>query len=377
MGYVRGSEGPNPHEKAEIHAGTEASILPMNGAGFREQHRFEGYMARGIPIVRTCFLASVVFGFLVCSGCVKPRITLFPEGTEPLKEFTLQGSGKEKILLIPVQGFISDTPKELPFYRKSSMVQEVVSQLNKAEKDRDIRAVILKIDSPGGSVTASDMLYHEIMKFKERSGAKLVVIMMDVAASGGYYIALPADFILAQPTSITGSIGVVFLRPNVSGFMVKIGLEMEIDKSGKNKDMGSPFRKATKEEQQIVQNLIDSLAERFLTLVANHRKLNDEAQTNISSARIYTAADALSLGLIDQIGYLDDAVEKTASIAGLPENARVVVYRRTEYPDDNLYNTFSSKPGIPGINLIDLGLAEFLPPLRSGFYYLWLPGQVD
>jgi protease-4 len=141
--------------------------------------------------------------------------------------------------------------------------------------------------------------------------------------------------------------------------------------------MGSPFREATGEEQQILQNLIDDLAGRFHALVVNHRKINDEAKADISSARIYTAAEALRLGLVDQIGYLDDAIQKTTEIAGLPGNAKVVVYRRTEYPDDNLYNTFSSKPGAPEIHLIDLGVADAIPPLRSGFYYLWLPGQPD
>ena len=328
-------------------------------------------------LFRTGFAVFLAMGFLICSGCIKPKITLFSDATEPLKESTLQGSGKEKILIIPVTGFISDSSRDRLLSRKSSMVEEVVSQLKRAEKDKDIKAIILKIDSPGGSVTASDMLYHELTQFKERSGTKLVVIMMGVAASGGYYVALPADFIFAHPTSITGSIGVVFLRPNVSGLMGKIGMEMEVDKSGKNKDMGSPFRKSTEEEQEILQDLIDNLAEQFLTLVVSHRKLNDEARADISSARIYPAADALRLGLIDEIGYLDDTIQKTTKIAGLPENAKVVVYRQTEYADDNLYKTSSSQPGAPEINLIDLGLPDVIPPLRSGFYYLWLPGQSD
>ena len=334
-------------------------------------------MAREILKVRIRFFTSLVFAVLLCVGCIKPKITLFPEATEPLKEFTLQGTGKEKILIVPITGFISDTQRGPSFHRQPSMVQEIVSQLKKAEKDKDIKAVILKIDSPGGSVTASDLLYHEITRFKDRSKASLVVMMMDVATSGGYYIALPADFIFAHPTTITGSIGVIFLRPNVSGLMSKIGVQMEIDKSGKNKDMGSPFRSATREEEEIMQNLIEVQAGRFISLVMSHRRLTDEARANIATARIYSAGDALRLGLVDQIGYLDDAIEKTTKIAGLAENSKVIVFRRTEYPDDNLYNTYSGRAGIPEINLIETGLADSLPPFRSGFYYLWLSGRTD
>ncbi len=339
---------------------------------------YEEHLMRKCFMVRTTIVASLVAAILVCSGCIKPKITLFREVTEPLKEYTLQGTGKEKILVIPVKGFISDSDKELPFYHKPSILEEVVSELNKAEKDKDVKGVILKIDSTGGTVPASDTLYHEIMNYKGRSGAKLVVIMMGVAASGGYYIALPADFIFAHPTTITGSVGVVFLRPNVSGLMDKIGVEVGVNKSGRDKDMGSPFRKATPEEEQIIQGLIDTLAGRFLSLVESHRKLNGEAKASISSASIYNAGDALRLGLIDQIGYLDDAIRKTAKLAGLPENAKVVVYRRTEYPNDNVYNnSFASRPGTPEVNLINLGVADAIPPFRSGFYYLWLPGASE
>jgi ClpP class serine protease len=153
--------------------------------------------------------------------------------------------------------------------------------------------------------------------------------MMDVAASGGYYVALPADFILAHPTTITGSIGVAFMRPKVTGLMEKIGLEMEVNKSGKNKDIGSPFREATKEEQKILQGLTDGLGERFLNLVAKHRKLDKNALQDIATARVYLSDEALQHGLVDKVGYLDEAVSKAANLAGLSEDAKVVVYRRT------------------------------------------------
>ncbi len=180
----------------------------------------------------------------IISGCA-PQFKLFSDETAPLREFTLQGKKTEKILLIPIQGLISDQPRKEFLRPKPSMVQEIVSQLKRAEKDKNIKAVILKIDSPGGTTTASDILYHEILAYKQRAKVKIIVSMMDVATSGAYYISLPADHIIAHPTTITGSIGVIFLYLRINGLMEKIGLAVEVSKSGKNKDMASPFRAPT------------------------------------------------------------------------------------------------------------------------------------
>jgi protease IV len=310
---------------------------------------------------------------LLASGCIKPKITVFPDATEPLKEHTLQGEGHDKILLIPVKGFISDSSRGFPLHHKTSMVQEIVSQLKKAEKDKAVKAVLLKVDSSGGSVSASDVLYHEIMEYKRRTGTKLIAVLMGTAASGGYYISLPADCIVAHPSTITGSVGVIFIRPKVTGLMDKIGLEVEVDKSGKNKDMGSPFRKTTMEEQQIMQHLIDELAKKFIDLVIAHRKLDPAALADVSTARVYLAQEALRLGLVDKVGYVDEALRQAETLGGMPPNAKVVVYRRAEYPDDNLYNVSTSKSDGGKISLIDLGLADSVASLHSGFYYLWLP----
>ena len=152
-------------------------------------------------------------------GCEAPKIRIFPSHADPLKEYTLQGKEKVKVLVISIRGIISDAPQRQFVSTRPSMVQEIVSQLRKAEDDPEVKAVLLKIDSPGGSVIASDLIYNEIMAFKQRKKVKIVAAMMGVAASGGYYIALPADFILAHPTTVTGSVGVLFLSPNVSGLM--------------------------------------------------------------------------------------------------------------------------------------------------------------
>jgi protease-4 len=310
---------------------------------------------------------------LLLGGCVKAKFSLFPDSTEPLEEYTIEGSAREKILVVPIRGVLADNPRESLLRSRPSVVQEVVSHLRKAEEDEDIKALLLKVDSPGGTVTASDLLYHEIMRFKEQSGVKVVAALMGVAASGGYYVALPADTIVAHPTTVTGSVGVIFIKPKVAGLMEKLGLDVEVEKSGKNKDMGSPFRKSTEEEREIAQSLIDGLAGRFLRLVETHRTMGPLGLHSVASARVYLAEEALRLGLVDQVGYLDDALDRARKLAELPEDARVVVYRRAEYADDNLYNSNVALSDGGSLKIVDLGMLENLNTLPSGFYYLWLP----
>ena len=314
-------------------------------------------------------VAVVLVLFLI--GCEAPKVRIFPSHSDPLKEYTLQGKEMGKVLVIPIRGIISDAPRRQFITTWPSMVQEIVSQLRKAEDDPEVKAVLLKIDSPGGSVIASDLIYNEIMAFKQRKKAKVVAAMMGVAASGGYYIALPADFILAHPTTVTGSVGVLFLNPNVSGLMEKIGVDVNVSKTGENKDMGSPFRQATEEEQGIIQDIVDRLGAQFLDHIAEHRKLEPNRLKEISSARIYLADDALKLGMVDSIGYLDEAVSRAKKLADLPEDAKVVVYRRTEYPDDNLYNTSISRYEGRSPSIISLELLPSFSKLQTGFYYLW------
>ena len=219
-------------------------------------------------------IAAVVVLFLI--GCQAPKIRLFPSAADPLQEYTLAGAEKGKVLVISIRGTISDTPQKQFVTTRPSMVQEVVSQLRKAEEDPEVRAVILKVNSSGGSVTATDILYNEIVTFKQKTKAKVVVAMMGVAASGGYYISLPADYILAHPTSVTVSVGVLFLRTDLAGLKDKIGVGVELSKTGENKDMGSPFRQATIEEKPIIEDKIDQLGKRFLDRIAEHRKIDPE-----------------------------------------------------------------------------------------------------
>ena len=321
--------------------------------------------------MRSRYLTIIIL-LISLTACSGPQVRLFREAPEPLREFTLEGVGKDKILLIPVTGLISDMPKKGVLRTSPSLVEQIVLQLNKAEKDKQIKAVLLKINSPGGTITASDLLYHEIMSFKEKTGAKIIISMMDIAASGAYYMSLPADKIMAHPTSVTGSVGVIFLQPRVTGLMDKLGLGVDVKKFGKNKDMGSPFRESSEEEQKLLQKAVNDFGERFIRLVQKHRKLDQRALTEIASARIFLADDALKLGLVDNIGYLSDAVKESKKLANVSDDARVIVYRRAEFPEDNYYNVAGVASEDVAISAINIDLLEPFS-LKAGFYYLW-PG---
>ncbi|MFO7714346.1 signal peptide peptidase SppA [Desulfosarcina sp.] len=316
-------------------------------------------------IISTLVVATLFF------GCATPRITLFSDASDPLREITLEGTADDKILVIPITGVISDSPKGRIMRTVPGLVQEVVAHLMLAEKDDRVKAVLFKIDTPGGTTTASDILYHEILSFKQRSGKKVVVCMMNLATSGGYYLSLPADVIMAHPTTITGSIGVILIRPEVSGLMEKIGVAVQVNKTGENKDMGSPFRSVTPAEENMLQALADTLGRRFVDLVKKHRKLDGQRLATVADARVFLADAAVAAGLVDKIGYLQDALTEAKVIAGTGADARVVTYRRTDYPNDNVYNSLTSGTQFNPRPLVDMGPIGDLLSLDAGFYYLW------
>lgn len=323
------------------------------------------------------FAYWIIFALLAATpGCIFARfdMKLFKDSTIPLREFTLSGEGDEKAVLIPVTGTIDNQPEASLVTTYPGVVQEVVAHLHKAGNDENVKVVILQIDSPGGSVTASDILYREVVRFKEkRPDVKVVSAMMDMAASGGYYIATASDSIVAHPTTVTGSIGVIFLRPDLSGLMEKIGARVLVTKSGAHKDMGNPFRPSTDEEDALFQAMIDQYYERFVKVVARGRDMDMDRIREIADGRIYTGEQAREIGLIDRVGYIEDAVEEARALAGLSKNSRLVVYRRTAFADDNPYNTATMEAGVDPKGLVDLGLDRYIPSFRTGFYYLWLP----
>ena len=204
-----------------------------------------------------------------------------------------------------------------------------------------MKALIVRINSPGGTITASDVIYREIREFKARRKIPVIAAIVDVGASGGYYVALAADQILAHPTSVTGSIGVVMLTLNAQGLLEKIGVAPLAIKSGAMKDAGSPFRQLTPEERAVFQGVIDEMFTRFVGLIVEARKIPAERVRGFADGRIYTAEQAREMGLVDRLGYMDDAIEMARKAAGLTE-ARVVMYHRPREYRTNYYSTTPS-----------------------------------
>lgn len=319
------------------------------------------------------YISLFVFCLLFSSGCSFISVSLVPF-VEPLRETTVSGSGKDKILIVDISGIISEEQKRglAGLSEEPDMVARIKEELKIAARDKHMKAVILRINSPGGTVTASDIIYHEIEQFKKKTDIKVIACITDLGASGGYYVAVSADKIIAHPTTVTGSIGVIMLNLSVEGLLQKIGVKDTSIKTGEHKDMGSPLKAMTDEERRIFQGVMDTLYERFLTVIAENRKaLTLEKLKTLADGRIYTAKQALEHGLIDQIGYLDEAISLTKEEAGLAE-ARVVMYHRPGTYKNNIYSQLSSA-GLGTINLLNIDLKSFVHSGTPSFMYLWAP----
>lgn len=311
---------------------------------------------------------AAVSGALVLAGCV--TINLFP-GPGPLKEEQLSGTGTAKVLLIELSGLISAQDAD-GLIEQPNLTARMKEELTRAADDPKIKAVVLRINSPGGTVTASDILYHELRAFKLKHKIPVVASIMDVGASGGYYVAMAADKIVVHPSSVTGSLGVIMLTVNARGLLEKIGLQATAVASGPKKDMGSPFRSMTEEERAIFQGVIDSLYERFLAVIGEGRRnLTADEIRKLADGRIYSGGQAKALGLVDSVGYLEDAVELAKQQAGLTD-ARVVTYRRPGEYRQNIYSRLLGGGG----GFTALANLDLMAVVRGGtpqFMYLWMP----
>jgi protease-4 len=336
------------------------------------------------------FSFSTVGALLVAccalSGCISIPVPF--GGRAPLEEIVVDGTSGPKVLLLDIEGVLTEAAERglLGFGERESIVARVRSQLDRARQDPEVRAVVLRIHSPGGSVTASDVLYHEILRFKRERNVPVIAQLMGVAASGGYYVAMAADAVYAHPTTITGSIGVIFSGVSFAGLLEKLGIEDQTVKSGERKDTGSALRRMTAAERAQLQSVIDALHGRFREVVTTGRAgagLSAERVRELSDGRIYVASQALDARLVDGIAYLPDTIEETKRRAGLAA-ARVILYQRGgESEDANVYSqapdTRRPSGGAPGGAVrdvprelrVELGVGP-APAVRGpAFLYLW------
>ncbi len=335
---------------------------------------------------RLLFSLSLLLGSLVLPGCMFINIPLDLPPTD-YQETTLQSGRKGKILMLDIDGVITSGANQTdPLFGASlSTVNQVTEKLVKARKDDKIRAVILRIDSPGGGVTASDVIYRTVKQYKEDTEVPVYASMLSTAASGGYYIAMAADEVYAHPTSITGSIGVIAMFPQLEGLGNKIGVSVETVKSGENKDLGSPFHDMTEKERSILQTTIDDLYDQFIEVVLEGRpNLSRETLLDgegaLADGRIYTAKRAKEAGLIDDVLYLDEVIDKVGKEIGLPE-PEVVLYRRTSRDtQDSVYaKSIHPAPHMErtstktNIGLLNIDASDLAMPRGPVFHYLWLP----
>jgi len=316
--------------------------------------------------------AAVVAAALALGGCSVVSVDLTPR-IKPLEEETVEGHGHDKILLTDISGFISDEPASSglglgPSAPRVPLLVRLREELKKAADDKEVRALVVRLNTPGGTVTASDIIYRELMLFRERTKIPIVAVMMDIAASGGYYIALAADTIVAHPTTVTGSIGTIMVTANVEGLMQKIGVTANTIKSAEHKDMGSPFRTLTADERRIFQSVIDELQRQFVAKVVERRRLADDVARTLADGRIYTAPQALTHRLVDSIGYVPDAIDAAKRAAGLSD-AKIVVYKRPrEYRA-----TYYAQARTEASALDAVAQVAATTGVGPKFLYLWAP----
>lgn len=320
-------------------------------------------------------LASV-FAALLLSGCVNVNLPL--GAPQELQEVILEDSegffANDKVLVVDVGGVISEEigsglfGSELtcsPAYMKAV--------LRKARQDAHVKAVVLRVDSPGGTVSASETIAREIAIFREDTGVPVIAQITGMGCSGAYYLSASCDAINIQPSGITGSIGVIGVFPKYRKLADKVGYDEIVFKSGAMKDIGSGMREMTDDERAVMQGTINADYENFLAWVSTNRpEIGDLATLKkIADGRIYTAEQALDKKLVDNVCFLDDSIEFAKEEAKL-KDAKVVTYSYYESADQNIYSPSSRA------NPLRLGASVLPGPLNArspGFYFMWKPGE--
>jgi protease-4 len=314
---------------------------------------------------------------IILAGCGQTafHIELVPTDRQ-LEETRIQKDAGlfvfDKIAIIDVDGVLANRHTGGLLRSGENPVSLFIEKLDKAAADRSVKAVVLRLNSPGGTVAASDIMYHHLRRFREQTGKPVIACVLGIGCSGAYYIACGCDGIVAQPSSVVGNIGTIFQTFSVAGTMEKIGVQAVTIKSGELKDMASPLHDLNDEERKVLEGIIEHHSEQFFEVVRKGRKTIDEKKmAELSDGRVFTAEQALQQGLIDKVGYLDDGIEWAKEIAGV-KKTQVVIYHR---PSNYIPNAYSSATAnADGIGpLVNLELPDWLNAGGAQFLYLWQP----
>lgn len=310
------------------------------------------------------FLAFIMLMFSAIAGGMDTSSGQYIE--KPINGHFNNMLSKNKIAVIEINGMIADFPAFMTAIASPASIEQ---QLYNAEQDNAVKAIIIEVNSPGGGVTASDAIYESIKGFKKRSRKPVVIFMQSIAASGGYYISAPADYIVAMPTTITGSIGVIAHTYNMKKlYEEKLGIKEEVYVSGANKDLLSATRDRTEEDRKLINKMITQMFDRFKGIVISHRKSHGLQVDNpdIFDGRTFIGDEALELGLVDEVGYFEDAVRKAKTLASVGD-ARIIRYKK----NIGFFSQFGES--LAGGKGIDVDININLPTQQPGmtFMYLW------
>lgn len=329
-------------------------------------------------MARTWGLVGAMVAGTMMAGCSPLTVSIgMGPDSKPPREVVVkrdEGAGADKVAMIDLRGVIVDAPRPTMLGPGENPMDYFVTRLRRAEEDRRVKAVIIRVNSPGGTVTASDMLHDEIRRFRERSGKPVIASLGEVAASGGYYVALAADEIVTQPTTITGSIGVVIQTMNFSDGLSRIGIRGRAVTSGRNKDLANPMEAAREEHYAILQGMVDEFHGRFVGLVETRRLgVVSSEMPELTDGRVVTGSEAVRRGLADSEGDIESAFERAKSKAGVSRASLVKYAERGRA----MRTPYASGPESPAsgieLNLVQVRIGEdvMLPP---GAWYLWSPG---
>jgi protease IV len=317
-----------------------------------------------------------IIACLPLTGCFNGLLLKPTNVSDPVAETVITDADcclcRDKIVIIDVSGMIINARSSGLFGDGDNPLSLFRERLDAAADDCHVKAVVLRVNSPGGAVTASDIMYRDLMAFRKKTGIPVVVCMMDVAASGAYYLAMGADVIYAHPTTVTGSIGVIMSLYNAAGLAEKIGIASNPIKSGPIKDIGNPLRQMTEEERAVLQDLVNNFYDQFVHIVSTGRHMPEDRVRLLADGRVYAGTTAKALGLVDEVGYLEDAIQCAKSMAHL-KDATVVAYERGGGYKGSIY---AGMPNIPS----NINVHLDVPGLSSGhgaaFMYVWEPGII-